>query len=409
MVGANVPAANVTLADVIREHGAAWLKTHRNSPRHLKVLQAIATCRTAAQGGKRQWCECGYQRYVFFSCRNRHCPQCQTKAKEEWRLARLRDLLPVPYFHLVFTLPHQLNRLIWWSESNQRTLFKALFDAAAQTLLQFGHRELGGQMGFSLILHTWDQQLRRHPHVHGLIPSGAIADNHSRWVAGGASFLFSVRALSKVYRAKYLEALNQLWQQGELDLPPELVGLTDERRKSWIRKRCKHSWVVYAKPPFAGPARLLDYLSRYTHRVAISNHRIKACADGHVEFTYRDRRDGDRVKPQRLACDQFIARFLSHVLPDRFTRIRHYGFLATRNKRKALAVIRELIGVKLKPQTEAEDPTTTLADWLRELFQTQDQCPCCGRTLKELNLQRFYIPLKRVGVIQRRYDQRGPP
>ena len=328
MVGTQVPAtANVTLADVFRSAGHQWLQAHRVPRRYLKVMQAIATCRTAAQGGRRLWCDCGYQRYIFFSCRNRHCPQCQTKAKEEWRQARQRELLSVPYFHQVFTLPHELNRLVWWSERNQRALLKALFDATAQTLLLFGRREFGGQLGFTLVLHTWDQQLRRHLHLHGLMASGALAGGGSRWVAGGSQFLFSVRALSKVYRAKYLDLLEALWQQGALDLPPELVALGEQGRRQWIRKLRKHAWVVYAKKPFAGPQKLLDYLSRYTHRVAISNHRIKSCENGLVEFTYRDRRDGDRQKRRQLRCQEFIGRFLNHVLPDGFTRIRHYGFL----------------------------------------------------------------------------------
>lgn len=407
MAGTKVPATvNATLANVVRNHGRAWLQSHRVPPRYLKVMQAIATCRTAAQGGRRQWCACGYQRYVYFSCRNRHCPQCQTKAKEDWRYARQRELLPVPYFHQVFTLPHELNRLIWWSERNQRALFKALFDAAAQTLLLFGRREFGGQLGFTLVLHTWDQQLRRHPHLHCLIPSGALADGGTRWVVGGSKFLFSVRALSKVFRAKYLERLNTLWQDGALDLPPELSGLNDSGRRQWLRKRCKHAWVVYAKQPFAGPHKLLDYLSRYTHRVAISNNRIKSCEDGQVEFTYRDRRDGDRLKRRKLSGEEFLSRFLSHVLPDRFTRIRHYGFLASRNKSKSLAQIRCLIGAT---EPVVSEPLS-VAEWLKDTLGIDpNRCPCCGEVLLETELRPFYVPLKRLATIIHSSTPRAPP
>lgn len=410
MAGSSQPATAspsaqlVTLATVMRMHVAAWLQKYRVPPRYLKVLQAIATCQTAAQGGRKQWCRCGFERYVFFSCRNRHCPQCQTKAKEDWYQARRSELLPVPYFHHVFTLPHELNRLIWWSERNQRALLKALFDAAAETLLLFGRRELGGQVGFTMLLHTWDQQLRAHPHVHCLMPSGALADAATRWVAGGARFLFSVRALSKVYQAKYLDRLALLWEQAQLDLPPELQPLTATQRQRWLRKLRKHAWVVYSKPPFASPAKLLGYLSRYTHRVAISNERILACSEEHVVFSYRDRSDGDRKKQRRLRWDVFIGRFLNHVLPDRFVRIRHYGFLSTRNRRQALAKIRKLIGAQEPVILEALDLTT----WLQEILGIDPaNCPCCGEPLREVAIPAYYVPLRLAENLSR--STRAPP
>lgn len=383
MAGVPSPAAaKVDLADVFRQYGPAWLRAHRRPLRYHKVIRAIVSCRTAAQGGRRQWCStCGYQRYIYFSCRNRHCPQCQTAAKETWREARRHELLPVPYFHQVFTLPHQLHRLVFWSERNQRALLKLLFDATAGTLLEFGRRELGGQIGFTLLLHTWDQRLRAHLHLHCMIPSGALADDGSRWIAGGRHFLFSVRALSKVFRGKYLDGLKALWQEGDLDLPPELSSLDEPEGDRWIRRLRKHSWVVYAKPPFAGPERLLDYLSRYTHRVAISNHRIHSCDDGVVEFSYRDRQDGDRRKRERISADEFITRFLQHVLPNRFTRIRHYGFLASRNKRQALARIRQLLGASPPPSTS--EPSA-IEQWLQSVLGiATDRCPCCGSPLIE--------------------------
>ena len=392
MAGTALPAATrVNLSEVFRRSGSAWLQTHRVPLRHLKVIQAITSCRTAVQGGRRQWCRaCGYERFVYFSCRNRHCPQCQTLAKETWRQARRRELLPVPYFHPVFTLPHQLNRLALWSERNQRAMFQLLFDATAATLLKFGREELGGQLGFTLVLHTWDQRLRSHLHLHCLIPSGAVADRGSRWVAAGATFLFPVRALSQVYRAKYLEGPEMLWQRRQLDLPPDLSSLDERGQARWLRRLRKYSWVVYAKPPFVGPERLLDYLSRYTHRVAISNNRIQSCTGGQVRFQYRDRRDGDRRKLETIPADEFIGRFLQHVLPNRFTRIRHYGFLATRNKLKSLASIRQLLGAHTPPAEQVP----TIQQWLRDTLGIDtSRCPCCGEPLMEDELDRVRDPL----------------
>ena len=250
------------LADVLRRYGADFADAHAlRSPQH-KAIRAITACRTAALGGHRQWCEsCGYQRYVYHSCRNRHCPQCQSTTKAAWVKARQDELLPVPYFHNVFTLPHELSALVLYSERNQRALLKLLFDAAAQTLLEFGRQEFSGKVGFSLLLHTWDQQLRPHFHVHCLIASGALSADGSRWIAGGREFLFPVRGLSKMFRAKYLDGLAGLLEKNQLDLPPQLVQLGDPtRRTRWLRPLRKRAWVVYSQRPFAGPRKLLDYL-----------------------------------------------------------------------------------------------------------------------------------------------------
>jgi hypothetical protein len=379
MAGTQLPAAaTVDLADILRQYGPTWLKNHPAPLRYRKVMRAIVGCRTAAMGGRRQWCLCGYQRYVYFSCRNRHCPQCQTMAKEMWREARQSELLPVPYFHHVFTIPHQLNRLVLWNERNQRALLKLLFDAVAATLLKFGQEELNGQVGFTLVLHTWDQRLRPHFHLHCLMPSGALAEGRSKWIAGGSRFLFSVRALSKVYRGKFLEGLTALWKEERLMLPPDLASLDERGWKAWAKCLRKHSWVVYSKPPFAGPRKLLDYLSRYTHRVAISNDRIQSSAHGEVKFTYRDRADANRRKLATIPADDFISRFMRHILPDRFTRVRHYGFLANRNKKESLAQIRQLLGT-VTPSPES--PQTTQR-WLQEVLGVDPtRCPCCGRSL----------------------------
>jgi hypothetical protein len=259
-------------------------------------------------------------------------------AKASWLADRQRELLPVPYFHDVFTLHHELNALILWNEKNQRALLGLLFQAASKTLLEFGENNLGGKIGFTMVLHTWDQQLRPHFHVHVLTASGALAKDGSRWIAGGSKYMFNVRALSKVFRGKYLDGLAKLIEKKEIELPYYLAAVDSSGvRPGWIRRLRRKPWVVYSKPPFSGPRKLLDYLGRYTHRVAISNHRIVSCDDAQVRFTYRDRRDGNQVKIAPIGALEFIDRFLKHVLPSGFLRIRHYGFLANCIKGESLA------------------------------------------------------------------------
>jgi hypothetical protein len=377
------PAATASceLADIFLRYGSAYAQTHALSPTQRKVAWAIAHCRTAALGGHREWCTaCGFQRYTYHSCRNRHCPKCQSTATAAWVAARREELLPVPYFHNVFTLPHEFNSLILYSQRNQRALLKLLFDAVAHTLLEFGRQELGGKIGFTLVLHTWDQRLRAHFHLHGLIASGALAPDGSRWIAGGRQFLFPVRGLSKMFRAKYLDGVATLLAQDELDIPPQLADLADpQTRGRWLRRCRKKPWVVYSQAPFAGPRRLLDYLGRYTHRVAISNHRLLSCEGGQVRYRYRDRGDGDRLKIDVLPAEEFLHRFLHHVLPDGFQRIRHYGLLANCVKGRQLARCRQLLGAR-PPATE--DQPRTPAQWMHMLLGLDiTHCPCCGAPL----------------------------
>jgi hypothetical protein len=293
--------ARIELADVFARYADAYFDSHWATQTQRKVARAIVRCRTAALGGHREWCQrCGYQRYLYHSCRNRHCPKCQSLAKASWLENRQAELLPTPYFHNVFTLPHELNPLLLASERNRRALLDLLFRAVADTLLTFGRNNLGGKVGFTMVLHTWDQQIRDHFHVHCVIAGGAIAEDGSKWLPAGKNFLFAVRALSKVFRAKYLEKLQQLLDKNELDLPPRLSKLTtQDGRRRWMRLLHRKAWIVYSKAPFAGPRKLLDYLGRYTHRVAISNHRLLSCDDGQVRFTYRDRSDGDRGTTRR--------------------------------------------------------------------------------------------------------------
>jgi hypothetical protein len=310
----------------------------------------------------------------------------------------------------MFTLPHEINPLILKSEINQRVLLKLLFDATAETLLEFGRGEFKGKVGFTLVLHTWDQQLRPHYHLHCLIAAGAIqesaAEKADRWIAGGRQFLFSVRALSKMFRGKFLAGLKQLFEQKSLDLPEDLTSIA--ARRQLLKRLWKKPWVVYSKAPFAGPAKLLDYLSRYTHRVAIHNSRIIDCSDGKVTFSFRDRRDGDRRKQLTLPVGQFIGRFLTHVLPSRFMRIRHYGYLANRFKQEWLTRIRVVIGAQ--PQ---KNFTPEPADaWLKRVLGIDpDLCPKCGDLLIE---SPFPNQLSRPASVSRDRSQanaspRGPP
>lgn len=359
---------SVELADIFRAHGHIYRRRHGLSRQQAKVMAAIQACRTAQLGGHREHCEaCGFERFAYNSCRNRHCPKCQSLTKAQWIEDRRAELLPVPYFHVVLTLPHQLNRLIL---ANKRSLLNLLFHAAAQTLLQFGHNRFGGKVGFTMILHTWDQMLRPHFHLHCLIAAGALDADQNRWICGDPNFLFAVRALSQVFRGKFLDGLSQLHRRGELhsvpdDLPPPLQPL---RHKPWI---------VYAKKPFAGPEQVLDYLGRYTHRTAISNQRILSLHNGVVCFAYRDRAQGDVRRTTTLPADHFIGRFLLHVLPRGFMRIRHFGFLANRLKADALDRARQLLRVQAPPPSEPK----TAAQWILLLTGTDlSRCPRCGHS-----------------------------
>lgn len=376
----------VELAEVFRAHGAAYSRAHRLSSLQRKVLRAIIQCRTAALGGQRESCrQCGYSRYRYHSCSNRHCPKCQTLAKAQWLEARQRELLPTPYFHNVFTLPHELHPLVLYSERNRRALWGLLFHTVSETLLAFGRNNLGGTIGITLVLHTWDQQLRPHFHVHAVVTGGVLSTDNKTWIDAGKKFLFPVRALSKVFRGKYVEGVEKLLAAGELDLPPQLEEGGQQRR--FLRTLRRKAWVVYSKRPFAGPKKLLDYLGRYTHRVAISNHRLLALENRQVEFAYRDRRDGDRKKTMRLPVEEFISRFLKHVLPKGFMRIRHYGLLANRAKGERLAACRQLLGAN---EPASSDPKS-LAEWLL-LWTGEDvtRCPNCGH--HELATEEIPLP-----------------
>jgi hypothetical protein len=342
---ASVATPRLELADVVRAHGDAYRRTHRLAKVQAVALRAIERCRTAALGGHRETCDrCGAVRLRYHSCRNRHCPKCQTLTKERWLAARKADLLPIPYFHVVFTLPHDLNAL---AQGNPRVIYALLFRAAADTLLAFGRdpRHLGGTLGITAILHTWGQALTQHLHLHCLVTGGALAADHSRGIAGRASFVFPVRALATVFRAKYLAGLQRAYAGGELAFAAGTADLADRQRFTGFLGRLRAvDWIVYAKRPFAGPEPVLDYLGRYTHRVALSNDRLVDHRDGRVQFRWKDYADHDRVKVMTLATDAFLRRFLLHVVPRGFMRIRHFGLLANRTRRATVTRCRDLLG-----------------------------------------------------------------
>lgn len=337
---ADAAGVKVELAEVFARHGAAFRSAHPLVPAQQRAMAAIAACRTEALGGHVERCDaCGLIRYHYHSCRNRHCPKCQTLAKERWLAARRAELLPAPYFHLVFTLPHKINAL---AQGNPRTLYRLLFQSVADTLIEFGAnpRWLGGEIAATLVLHTWGQTLCQHLHLHALVAAGALhADGH--WIGARRGFLFPVTALSQVFRGKFLAALARAFDSQHFRFEGSTAQFTaSAAQQRLLASLRQHDWVVYAKRPFGGPAQVLDYLGRYTHRVAISNHRLLSCTDTEIRFRYKDYAHGNRRKVMALAPTEFIRRFLLHVLPAGFMRIRHYGILANRTKRAKLAAAR---------------------------------------------------------------------
>lgn len=365
-----------TLGQILRPFLAAPAAGDlRLSPHQWKTLRALALCRTSALGGQAFYCpHCRREHVVAHSCRNRHCPHCQGAAAVDWLAQQAQALLPVPYFHLVFTLPHTLNPLI---RQNRAALFKLLFDAASQTLLEFGAERLDAQLGITAVLHTWSQTLGDHYHLHGIVTGGGVARDHSRWVATSPHYLFPVRALSRKFRGKYLAGLNTLFTAGKLEFHGELQATaTPAKFAALVRAAARPEWVVYAKRPFAGPEQVLAYLSRYTHRVALSPRRLLTADETSVSFAYKDYADGSQQKTMTLATREFVRRFCLHVLPKRFVKIRHYGLLGNRQKQTRLARARELLGAAPPPEPTEPKP---LPELLRATAAepASARCPFC--------------------------------
>jgi hypothetical protein len=344
------------VADIVRTYGAAFVKRHGRwiTGLHLKVLRAIAACRTAALGGHVDQCDsCGQRAISYNSCLNRHCPKCQAAARQQWLEKRSAELLPVPYYHVVFTLPHVFAPL---ALQNKVLVYNLLFRAASQTLLQIAAdpKHLGADIGFMAVLHTWGQTLLAHPHLHCVVPGGGLSPDHQRWIPCGTKFFLPVKVLTVVFRGKFLAALERAFNKHKLTLAGELAPLQSPTAFAHLlRVAAQRKWVIYAKRPFAGPAQVLTYLSRYTHRVAIANSRLIAMAEGKITFCWRDYTHGNQTRTMTLEADEFLRRFLLHVLPSSFVRIRYFGLLANRHRGQLLRRCRRYL------QTKAPLPLTT--------------------------------------------------
>ena len=388
------------VADIFRRHGPAWRAANEGhlSLTQRRVMRAVELCRTAALGGHVEQCvDCAHTRIAYNSCRNRHCPKCQWTAAQAWLAAREAELLPVPYFHLVFTLPAALGALAY---QNKAKLYGLLLKAAAETLTTIAAdpKHLGARIGVTAVLHSWGQTLDHHPHVHCIVPAGGISLDGSRWVACRPGFFLPVRVLSRLFRRLFLDGLAEAHGRGEIEAFGNLAGLKEPTTfKAYLAAQRRQDWVVYAKAPFAGPKQVLAYLARYTHRVAIGNSRLVALGDdGQVSFRWKDYRESGRLKPKvmRLPAEEFMRRFLLHVLPDGFHRIRHYGLFANGHRAAMIARCRELLNA---PPIQAEN------DGQGERRGTTKEvpaCPCCGGPMRII--ERF------EGPSSRRYPARKP-
>ena len=369
------------VADIFRAHGPAWRQTQRAhlSLGQLKVMSAIEQCRSAALGGHVLLCEaCAHTQIAYNSCRNRHCPKCQGNAARRWLEARQTDLLPVDYYHMVFTLPAPISAIAYY---NKAVIYRLLFEVAAEVLrtIAADPKHLGAQIGATLVLHTWGSALTHHPHVHGIVPGGGLSPDGERWVACKPGFFLSVRVLSRLFRRRFLEELAKAHRLGQLQFFGEYAELADASAfADWLAPLRKCEWVVYAKRPFAGPAAVLAYLSRYTHRVAISNRRLVAFDERGVTFRWKDYRAKGRTrnKTMTLGADEFIRRFLLHVLPSGFHRIRHYGLIANAERKGNLAKARELLHVI--PEADA---ASSSANAPAQCVQPTFVCPDCGAAM----------------------------
>ena len=366
------------MADIFRRHGSGFRLTHPLSPEQRRVMRAIEVCRTSVLGGHVDQCDaCSYQRVSYNSCRNRHCPKCQSLAKARWLEARMADLLPVEYFHVVFTLPEQLASL---ALQNKRVVYNILFATAAETLrtIAADPKHLGAEIGFLSVLHTWGQTLRHHPHLHCVVPGGGLSPDGLRWVSCRQGFFLPVNVLARLFRRLFLAALAQAFENGKLTFHGTSACLAEShtfhRLLASLRAR---EWWVYAKPPFGGPEQVLAYLGRYTHRVAISNHRLLKLENGQVTFRWKDYARGNQQRSMTLKTNEFIRRFLLHVLPRGFQRLRQFGLLANRQRRHKLALCRTLLGTASPTITNQPLPRDYQSLYQTVTGQSLKQCPAC--------------------------------
>jgi Putative transposase/Transposase zinc-binding domain len=375
------------LADILKEYKEDFLKHHRASAHTLRTLGAIEQCRTASLGGHVDKCDntaCGHLRISYNSCRNRHCPKCQATNRERWITARQADLVPCRYYHLVFTIPSQLNGLCI---QHPKEMYNILFSASKETVETFGRdpKHLGANVGMVSLLHTWGQNLSLHPHVHMIVPGGGFTDaGFWKNTKSDGKYLFPVKAMSIVYKNKFMEKLLSFCKEQKIEFDNDL------RKKLYLL-----NWVVYAKEPFGGPEQVVEYIGRYSHKIAISNHRIKDVKDGKVTFTYKDYADGGRQKLMTLDAHEFIRRFCLHILPPKFVKIRHYGFLASRNKPALRAYqLKEGILLQIKEKSQIRDGWKEITR--DKLGLNIDQCPCCkkGTMVRLINFDANAPPLE---------------
>ena len=392
------------VADVVREHAQEYLRTHPASVAQKKVLRNIAACRTAALGGHVDACDqCGVERISYNSCRDRHCPKCQSERRAAWIEQRLEALLPVPYFHVVFTLPEELNPLV---QRNPRILFAMLFDAAAQTLKQLARdpKHLGAEIGFTAVLHTWGQNLLFHPHLHCVVTGGGLSPDGTKWIEGREDYLLPVQVLGRLFRGKFLDALQKARKKGKLEFAGNTADLADDSTWATLKNLLySKNWNVYAKPPFGGAEHVFRYLGRYTHSVAISNHRIVALEEGTVRFKIKDYAEGGKEKETTVSGVEFLRRFLMHVLPKRFTRIRHYGLCATGAAKTKREKAREILtGIKPEENHPADE-----RPWLQRYLERAGidalGCPVCKKG--RLKRMRDLTPVRRSAFAM----ARSPP
>ena len=385
------------IADIFRAHGSAWRQANVGhvSLSQLKVMSAIEACRTEALGGHVAGCaKCGHHHIAYNSCKNRHCPKCQGPAARDWMEARAEDLLPVEYFHVVFTMPAEIAQVAFW---NKKAVYGLLFKASAQTVMTIAAdpKRMGARVGMTSVLHTWGSALTHHPHIHMIVPGGGLSPDGTRWVACKPGFFLHVQVLSRLFRRLFIEGLIGLHRAGKLAFFGDLEGLAEVNAfTAWLAPFRKSEWVVYAKPPFGGPEAVLSYLSRYTHRVAISNARLVSADADIVAFRWKDYRikSGDRQKIMRLATPEFIRRFLIHVLPDGFHRIRHYGLLASSARKANITKIRALLGVQQPEQATVSGPDAEIIP-----LTLREPCPCCGGPMRIIEIfRRAQKPMSRA-------------
>ncbi len=393
---------SLEVADIFQQHGTLWRKQQAGhlSLGQLKVMSAIERCRSAQLGGHVLRCQsCNHIEISYNSCRNRHCPKCQAIASYRWLEARQVDLLPLDYYHLVFTLPSQVNDLAY---QNKSVVYAILFKAVTQTLslIAANPRHLGAKIGATLVLHTWGSAMTHHPHIHGIVPGGGLSMNHDKWIACKPNFFLSVRVLSRLFRRLFLELLMQAYQEGKLHFFNNLSKIKSEKQFFyWMKPLKKKEWVVYAKKPFAGPKAVLAYLSRYTHRVAIANSRLVKMDKQGITFKYKDYRQKGTQQAQMmtLSADEFIRRFLIHVLPSGFHRIRHIGFLANARRKNNLATIRELLSAEHTTKNtsgeEEKENAGSIELEKQETPLTTFTCKLCGSIMVIIEtLERSYKP-----------------